>query len=55
MLDKRDGIKGEGTIHGNMCFRILINANIFMEALKLPSYFLVFIPKVVCFLLLILK
>lgn len=40
MLDKRRGIKGEGTIHRNMGFRILIRANICfsMEALKF-SYF----------------
>lgn len=57
MLDKRRGIKGEGTIHGDMGFRILISANICfsMEALKLSSYFLVLMPKVICSLLLTLK
>ena len=56
MLDKRRGIKGEGTIHGNMGFRILISANICfsMEALKLPSL-LILVPNITCFLLLTLK
>lgn len=56
-LDKRRGIKGEGTIHGNMDFRILIRANICfsMGALNFSSYFLVLMPKVICFLLLTLK
>lgn len=57
VLDKRHGIKGEGTIHGNMDFRILISANICfsMEALKVPSYFLVLMSDVICFLLVSLK
>lgn len=58
MLDKRRGIKEEGTvIHGNIGFRILISANICfsVEALKLTYYFLVLMPIVICFLLLTLK
>lgn len=37
VLDKRQGIKGEGTIHGNMGFRILISANICFSLEALSS------------------
>lgn len=51
VLDKRHGIKGEGTIHGNMSFRILISANICfsMEALKLPFISWFSCPKLFAF------
>lgn len=55
--DKRWVIKGEGTIHGNMGFGILISANICFStgALKLSSYALVPMLQVICSSLLTLK